>query len=53
MPHINAFRPVVYEKIFEDLSKCSLFLPTLVETGLVILEKNFFKYFPIYYYIKI
>jgi len=28
MPNINAFRPVVHEKIFEDLSKLSLFRPT-------------------------
>jgi len=30
MPNINAFRPVVHEKkIFEDLSKFSLFCPLL------------------------
>jgi len=29
MPYINAFRPVVPEKIFEDLSKFSLFCPLL------------------------
>jgi len=29
MPNINAFRPVVHEKIFEDLSKFSLFCPLM------------------------
>jgi len=30
MPNINAFRPVVHEKkIFEDLSKLSLYCPLL------------------------
>jgi len=68
MPNINAFRPVVHEKkIFEDLSKFSIFcpllgpkrgqplfeqiwipipqgcfLPSLVEIGLVVLEKKIF-----------
>jgi len=27
--NINAFRPVVHEKIFEDLSKFSLFCPLI------------------------
>jgi len=70
MLNINAYQPVVHEKkIFEDLSKFSLFcpllgskwgqpplfeqiwipiyqacfLPTLVEIGLVVLEKKSFK----------
>jgi len=29
MPNINAFRLVVHEKIFEDLTKFSLFCPLL------------------------
>jgi len=29
MPNINKFRPLVHEKIFEDLSKLSLFCPLL------------------------
>jgi len=33
MPNINAFRPVVHEKIFEDLSKFSLFCPLLGPKG--------------------
>jgi len=69
MPNINAFRPMVHTKIFEDLSKFFLiqplylnksespsqacFLPVLVETGLMVLEKNIFKHFPIYHYVKI
>jgi len=31
----------------------SCFLPSLVEIGLVVLEKKTFKHFPIYYYVKI
>jgi len=34
MPNINAFRPVVHQKkIFEDLSKFSLFFPLLGPKG--------------------
>jgi len=66
MLNINAFRPLVHEKkIFEDLSKFSLFCPktgqplylnisespfpqacflsSLVEIGLVVLEKKSFE----------
>jgi len=33
MPNINPFWPMVHEmKIFEDLSKCSLFCPLLGQT---------------------
>jgi len=58
MTNTNAFRPVVHEKICEDLSKFALFSPfiltnmnthpqecfllSLVETGLVVLEKNIY-----------
>jgi len=44
MLNISAFRPVVHEKkIFEHLSKFSLFCLLLVEIGLEVLEKKSFK----------
>jgi len=61
--------PMVHEKkIFEDLlifliqplylnisesPSQACFLPSLVEIGLVVLEKKTFKHFPLYYYVKI
>jgi len=54
IPNINAFQPVVQEKIFEDSLFCTLlslqmvqaqacFLPSLVEIDPVVLEKKSIK----------